>query len=256
VAQGLIESSARQTEAPEERQSYSVTPATVIATCDSSKEMRVQVRIPAFPSIQPWVRVSVPMAGPQRGMFFMPQVDDEVLLAFNQGDVRESYVIGSVWNGVDKPPASDTNDAVDKRIIRTPKGLEIFFDDSVPSLTLTINVPKNTKAGSKSAATVNAAQSQGGENQKNDTVPSITIDKKKIIIRRASGANHDNDQQIITLDDNGITLEAKKGDIVLKTEKGKVQIEAKSIEIKSSQQTEITASGGNCVIKGQQVQIN
>jgi uncharacterized protein involved in type VI secretion and phage assembly len=255
VAQALIESGAKQTEAPAERQSYSVTPATVIATCDSSKQMRVQVRIPALPGVEPWVRVAVPMAGPQRGMFFMPQVDDEVLLAFNQGDVRESYVIGSVWNGVDKPPASDTNDAVNKRIIRTPKGLEIFFDDSGPSLTLTINPPKNTKAGSKSAATVNGAQSQGGGSQ-NDTVPSISFDKDKIIIRRASGANHDNDQQIITLDDNGITLEAKKGDIVLKTEKGKVQIQAKSIEIKSSQQTEINASGGNCIVKGQQVQIN
>ncbi len=247
MAQALIESSAKETEATAERQSYSVTPAIVIATCDSNKNMRVQVRIPALPGVEPWVRVSVPMAGPQRGMFFMPQVDDEVLLAFNQGDVRESYVIGSVWNGVDKPPASDTNDAVNKRIIRTPKGLEIFFDDSVPSLTLTINPPQNTKKG---------AQGQGGTDQNSDTIPSITIDKKKIVIKRASGANHDNDQQIITIDDNGITLEAKKGDIVLKTEKGKVQIDAKSIEIKSSQQTEIKASGGNCIVKGQQVQIN
>src|SRR5260370_35170445 len=120
-AQALIESSAKETEATAERQSYSVTPAIGIATCDSNKNMRVQVRIPALPGVEPWVRVSVPMAGPQRGRFFMPQVDGEERLAFNQGDVRESYVIGSVWNGVDKPPVSDTDDAVTKRTISAPQ---------------------------------------------------------------------------------------------------------------------------------------
>src|SRR5260370_35412403 len=118
-AQPLMESRAKETEATAERKSYSVTPGIVFSTCDSNKNMRVQVRIPALPGVEPWVRVSVPMAGPQRGMFFMPQVDDEVLLAFNQADVRESYVIGSVWNGVDKAPASDTNDAANQRIVRT-----------------------------------------------------------------------------------------------------------------------------------------
>ena len=253
MAQGLIESAA-QSENAAERQSYSVTPATVISTCDSSKAMRVQVRIPALPGVEPWVRVAVPMAGPKRGMFFMPQVDDEVLLAFNQGDIRESYVIGSVWNGVDKPPAKDTKDAENKRIIRTPKGLEILFDDSIPSITLTIHPPDKAKAGPKAAATASRAQDQAGGDQK-DIVPVITIDKKKVIIKRASGANQENDEQLITLDDNGISLEAKKGDIVLKSQSGKLQIDAKSIEIKSSQETQITASG-NCVIKGQKVFIN
>lgn len=55
-----------------------------------------------------WCRVTTFMAGSQkgseqRGGFFLPEVDDEVLIAFEHGDLRRPYIIGSLWNGIDKP---------------------------------------------------------------------------------------------------------------------------------------------------------
>ena len=152
----LVASVALGSESSSDYQALSITNATVIDNIDQTGEMRVQVRIPWLPDANPWVRVAMPMAGPRRGIFFIPQVNDEVLLAFNQGDIREAYVIGAVWNGVDKPPMKDPNDAVTKRVIRTPKGLEILFDDSGPSLTLTIK-PADQENGAS-----NGASAQGG----------------------------------------------------------------------------------------------
>src|SRR2546421_494732 len=127
MATELMDSLAQGTESPQDYQAFSITTATVIDNKDTTGEMRVQVRIPWFPDAEPWVRVAVLMSGRERGTFFIPQENDEVLLAFNLGDIRESYVIGSVWNGVDKPPFTNSDDAVSKRLIRTPKGLEILF---------------------------------------------------------------------------------------------------------------------------------
>jgi len=54
-----------------------------------------------------WVRVAAPGAGPDRGMVWLPEVNDEVLVAFEHGDTRSPFVVGSLWNGVDTPPLGD-----------------------------------------------------------------------------------------------------------------------------------------------------
>src|SRR5271170_858207 len=46
-----------------------------------------------------WTRMASLMAGPGRGAYFLPEVNDEVLVAFEHGDVRRPYVIGGMWNG-------------------------------------------------------------------------------------------------------------------------------------------------------------
>jgi uncharacterized protein involved in type VI secretion and phage assembly len=68
---------------------------------------RVRVKYPGLgDNIESgWARVAVPHAGKDRGMFFMPQIDDEVVIAFEHGDTRRPIVIGSLYNGRDKPPA-------------------------------------------------------------------------------------------------------------------------------------------------------
>jgi len=55
-----------------------------------------------------WARIATPMAGGGRGAYFLPEVNDEVLCAFEHGDVRFPYVVGALWNGKDAPPT--TND--------------------------------------------------------------------------------------------------------------------------------------------------
>jgi uncharacterized protein involved in type VI secretion and phage assembly len=88
-----------------------------------------------------WARVCSPMAGKERGAYFLPEVNDEVLLAFEQGDRRFPYVLGGLWNGKDSPPA--TNDGNnDIRLIKSRSGHVIRFNDKDGQETVEI-VDKN-----------------------------------------------------------------------------------------------------------------
>jgi len=72
-----------------------------------------------------WIRIATMMGGNGRGSFFMPEVDDEVLVAFDHGDVRFPYVVGFMWNGRDTPPSPDPR----LRVIRSVNGHEIGLYD-------------------------------------------------------------------------------------------------------------------------------
>jgi len=81
-----------------------------------------------------WSRVATPLAGKERGMQFMPEVDDEVLVAFDQGDVKTAFVLGYLWNGIDKNPQTDKN----KRTLKTVSGHLLEFDDTSGSEKVTL----------------------------------------------------------------------------------------------------------------------
>jgi uncharacterized protein involved in type VI secretion and phage assembly len=138
---GLVETAA-QAEMPTDRRIYGVVLAQVVDNVDFSGLGRVQIHLPFLPEIDPWARVATLMAGmsavgTRYGAYFIPQPGDEVLVAFNHGDVNEPYIIGSLWNGVDRPPTLVPTDAVNKRILRTPQGHEVEFDDLSQSIIIT-----------------------------------------------------------------------------------------------------------------------
>ena len=92
---------------------------------------RVQVSFPWHSRAEEthWARLAAPMAGKGYGTYFLPEVNDEVLVAFERGDLRFPFVVGSLWNGNDKPPAGNTDGRNDIRTIRTRKGHALRFDD-------------------------------------------------------------------------------------------------------------------------------
>jgi len=83
-----------------------------------------------------WARVASPMAGSGRGFVWLPEINDEVLVAFEHGDINRPFVVGAVWNGVDKPPVSSAGalvnqtGQVERRFIKTRAGHMLLFDDS------------------------------------------------------------------------------------------------------------------------------
>ena len=82
-----------------------------------------------------WARQVTPMAGASRGFQFLPEVNDEVLLAFEHGDMTRPYVLGALWNGVDSPPENSSQvvsgqGKVNKRIIKSRAGHMVILDDT------------------------------------------------------------------------------------------------------------------------------
>ncbi|GIK37853.1 MAG: hypothetical protein BroJett011_16860 [Chloroflexota bacterium] len=81
-----------------------------------------------------WARISSPMAGDGRGFFYLPEINDEVLVAFEHGDIHRPYVLGVLW-GKDKPPLSAEeavggDKKVNKRILKSRSGHRIVLDDT------------------------------------------------------------------------------------------------------------------------------
>ena len=76
-----------------------------------------------------WARVAAPMAGKGRGLYFLPEVDDEVLVAFEHGDVRFPYVVGALWNGEDAPPAKNDDGKNNVRVIKSRSGHVVRLTD-------------------------------------------------------------------------------------------------------------------------------
>ena len=76
-----------------------------------------------------WARVATPMAGNGRGIYFLPEVDDEVLVAFEHGLIDQPFIIGSLWNGKDQPPESNQNGKNDHRAFKSRSGHIIRFND-------------------------------------------------------------------------------------------------------------------------------
>ncbi|HEX7153698.1 MAG TPA: phage baseplate assembly protein V [Thermoanaerobaculia bacterium] len=92
---------------------------------------RVRVRYPWHdqPTESYWARLAMPMAGADRGMVLIPEVGDEVLLAFDREDLRFPYVLGALWNGKDKPPRHNDDGKNDERILESRKHHYLLFDD-------------------------------------------------------------------------------------------------------------------------------
>jgi uncharacterized protein involved in type VI secretion and phage assembly len=92
---------------------------------------RVKVRFPWLSETDEsqWARVAAPMAGKGRGLYFLPEVEDEVLVAFEHGDVRFPYVIGALWNGQEPPPASNDDGKNNLRLIKSRSGHTIRLND-------------------------------------------------------------------------------------------------------------------------------
>jgi uncharacterized protein involved in type VI secretion and phage assembly len=98
---------------------------------DPDKLGRIKVCFPRLPGKpeSDWCRVVQPAAGAGRGFYWLPHVSDEVLIAFERGEAHRPYVIGSLWNGKDKPMSSAYTDENTTVMIQTKSGHQITLDD-------------------------------------------------------------------------------------------------------------------------------
>lgn len=189
---------------------------------DSSGMNRVKVNFPWFNQQYEsgWARVATFMSGGDRGAFFLPEVGDEVIVAFEHGDINHPYVIGSLWNGADKAPEFNSDKKNNIRKIKSRSGHEIIFDDDNNGKKEKIEIHSN------SGHSITLNDSAGGE---------------KIEIKDKSG----NNSILIDSVQNAINISSKM----------KLSIKSTDVTIESDGMMTIKASG-NLTIQGALVKIN
>lgn len=214
---GLTQNISAGNPPPTDKKIFGVSVATVISNFDCTGEARVMLMLPWLPGYTPWARIASPMAGMGRGAYFIPQPGDEVLVAFNHGDVREPYVLGTCWNTMDKPPALAPTDPVTKRKIRTPLGHELSFDEAAQSVTLSSNLMSTVTLDPQKA-------------ELSTPLASVTIDKAGGVTIKAA---------------TKITLDAPV-----------IEIKAKTLLTAQSSGSATFKANGTCVVQGAMVKIN
>lgn len=195
---------------------------------------RVKVKFPwlADSEESDWARLAAPGAGKERGLLDVPEINDEVLVAFEHGDISRPYVIGGLWNSKDKLPVNPVDGGkVVHRAIKTRLGHLIEFKDD--------GGPGYIQIKSAGGHTINI----------NDT-------DKYLRIKTQS--------HTILLDDQGKAVKIESaGDVEIKGPGGKLSISSSGVELTSSAALSVQANAtldvkSNAIlsIQGAMVKIN
>lgn len=118
---------------------------------DPEGQGRVKVKLPTLSAdhATAWARVAAPGGGQERGISFLPEVNDEMVVGFEHGNIERPFVLGGLWNGEDAPPKKSSelinSGRVEKRIIRSRTGHTITLDDSDGGGGITIEDAKGNK---------------------------------------------------------------------------------------------------------------
>jgi uncharacterized protein involved in type VI secretion and phage assembly len=170
-----------------------------------------------------WARTVTPMAGSGMGVYFLPKIHDEVLIAFEHGQPEYPVVIGSLWNGKNLPPQENDPKENNIRQIISRSGHGLTFDDSDESEVLRLH----------------SSASQMIEF--NDGEKKITLQSKegrRVVI-------DDNGGTITVEDDDGnsVTMQ-KNGDLTIKC-KGNLNLEGgRNVTIKAGASLKLEGSAG------------
>jgi uncharacterized protein involved in type VI secretion and phage assembly len=187
---------------------------------DPDQMARVRVSYPWREGNQSsyWARPALPYAGKNRGTYFLPEVGDEVLLAFDKGDVEHPFVLGVLWNGKDTPPDTNSNGKNDTKLIRTRSGHEIRMLDESGKESIEI-------------------KTKGGHSVKMDD----TSGSAQIQVKDSSGSN----TIVIDTTQNSITIQSGTS----------LKLQSQTIDIEANASMTIKA-GATLTIQGALVKIN
>ncbi|MDJ0594339.1 MAG: phage baseplate assembly protein V [Pleurocapsa sp. MO_226.B13] len=124
---------------------YGVVVGVVTNNQDPEELGRVKVKFPWLSDADEsdWARIATPMAGNEKGIYFLPEVDDEVLVVFEHGDLRFPYIIGALWNGQAPPPVKNDNGKNNLRLIKSRSGHVIQLNDEEGKETIEIKDQDN-----------------------------------------------------------------------------------------------------------------
>jgi uncharacterized protein involved in type VI secretion and phage assembly len=167
---------------------YGLYPALVSDIKDPDNGGRVKVKLPWAPagdggSYEVWARLATMMAGANRGTWFIPDVNDEVLVGFEGGDPRRPYVLGGLWNGSDSPPESmDGGGQNAKKVICSRNGVKVTLDDTDGQESLICETPGGQKVTLKDGpGSIEIADSNGNSVKLESSGVTVTASAKVTI---------------------------------------------------------------------------
>ena len=210
----------------------------VTNTNDPEKLGRIKVKIPVLDDKTEldWARVAVLTAGADRGTLFIPDVGDEVLVAFLLGDLRQPVVIGSLWNQQKKPPAPENKEAP-SYLVRSRSGHEFQINDDKSDGKILLK----TKGGHQ----IEMSDKQGSVQVKDKSGQTITMKSNSIEIVSGSAK--------VTVKGGNVSIETPSS-VKIKGSQVNIQADA-SLEIKANASLKLTSSG-IVELKGSMVKIN
>jgi len=184
----FLQASTNQNDARNITEYFGFRSGKVIRNCDKTQKGRVLVRIASLNGTEKWARVVMP----DTGVYFIPQVNDEVLVGPHDGDSNDLVILGTLWNDAKPPPDNGKKNPITQRTIQTPGKLELSFDDNDLSIII------KTKSGQQITL-------------KPDCVE-ISLDKSNSAVIKLDGKGEINitANKSITLNAPDITLNASK----------------------------------------------
>ncbi|WP_430882543.1 phage baseplate assembly protein V [Fusibacter sp. JL216-2] len=233
---------------------YGLTLGIVTNTEDPENLGRVKVQLllrDASDNETDWIRVAVPFAGNKMGAYFIPDVDDEVLVGFINGDIHKPFVMAGLWNTKNKPPVDNEKGKNLTKMIKTKSGIEVILEDSEngEESVVDIKTPKGLHVTMKDKDEVVEVSDKGGKNGvKIDAKGGqINVNAEKKIMVKTGGSQ-------IILDGAGQKIDIKTTTLSIKAAKIDINADA-SMTVKSGGLMNVEASG-SANIKGAIVKIN
>ncbi len=196
---------------------YGLTLGIVTNTEDPDNLGRIKVKLPLRDEAEnesAWARVIVPFAGKEMGVYFIPDVGDEVIVAFLGGQLEKAVIVGAVWSKSVKPPMENESGKNLTKMIKTKSGHELVFFDEEDKGKVTLKSSKGY-------------------------LVEMDDEKEKLTIKDPDGKN----KVELSTKDGKITVEAEKkielksGDssIIIDGTGNKITIKSNTVEIKGLQ---------------------
>jgi uncharacterized protein involved in type VI secretion and phage assembly len=127
---------------PDDRH-YGLYPALVTDIVDNDRLGRIEVKFPwlgdAGDGLRAWATLLTPYADDDQGFVVLPEVDSQVVVAFEAGELQRPYIVGSCWNGREMMPVTATRPN-DRRVIKSRAGSIFEFDDSQGQAKVTVSM--------------------------------------------------------------------------------------------------------------------
>jgi phage protein D len=241
-----------------ERPPYGVVVGIVTNVKDTDNLARVKVKYPTITeSLEShWARLVTPMAGAGMGIEFIPEVNDEVLVAFEYNDINRPYILGGLWNSKEKPPESNeklvsSDGKIQKRIIKSRSGHIITLDDTQSAEQISIV----DKSGQK------VIMDSGAGKEKIEIIDKtgkskITMDavKQSVSIESAMDLNIKAMGKIQIDGQTGVTINTTAGNLDMKSNM-QTNIKGSMTSVQGTASAEVKSSG-MLTIQGTMVKIN